>query len=30
MSKANFVFWFVLNVIFASAAFAQSPCPTAT
>lgn len=30
MSKTNFVFWFVLNVIFASGAFAQSPCPTAT
>ena len=30
MSKTNFVFWFVLNVIFTSAAFAQSPCPTAT
>ena len=30
MSKTNFVFLFVLNVILASAAFAQSPCPTAT
>jgi len=30
MSKTNFVFLFELNVILASAAFAQSPCPTAT
>lgn len=30
MSKTNLAFCFVLDVIFASAAFAQSPCPTAT
>lgn len=30
MSKTNLAFRLALNVIFASAAFAQSPCPTAT